>query len=102
MKFTAIALLSSLALTSAWNLDLYATDNRHVNFHGTRDSGCVNIEFSPALNVNRANFRPKTDWYPDPKTFELYVNKNCDRLSYRNGKGDHKLTPRTVRSYKVY
>ncbi|EEP80853.1 predicted protein [Uncinocarpus reesii 1704] len=102
MKLSAVTFLSCLALSSAWKLDLYASDKRHVSTHGTRDSGCKNIDFSPALKVNRANFRPATNNWPDPGTFELYVNKNCKKLSYRNDKGNHKMTARTIRSYKVY
>ncbi|KAK4467203.1 hypothetical protein QBC42DRAFT_2686 [Cladorrhinum samala] len=100
------ALLSTLLLatvTSAWKLDLYASDGRKVATHGTVDSGCKNIEFTPVLNLNRANFNPDTALYPDPGTFELYVNRGCSGLSYRNGRGDHRLTPaRNIRSYKVY
>lgn len=102
MKLSAVALISSLAFASAWKLDFYATDGRSVKTHGTRDSGCKNIDFHPALKVNRANFNPSTNNWPDPKTFELYASKNCKKLSYRNGKGNHKMTPRTIRSYKVY
>lgn len=71
--------------------------------HGHADSGCKDISFTPALNVNRAKFDPKTSLHSDPGTFELYVNKGCEGLSYRNGKGDFTLTPaRKIRSYKVY
>jgi len=97
---STLALLSVTAVASAWKLDLYA-GNRHVNFHGTRDSGCKNIAFTPPLNVNRAKFDPKTDWFPDPDTFALYVNTDCRGLSYRNSGGDYELAPRVIRSYKV-
>jgi len=100
-----ITILAPLALSSvvvAWNVDLYATDGRHVNFHGKKNSGCVDISFTPALNVKQAKFNPATSLLPDPTTFELYVRKGCDGLSYRNNKGDFKLTPaRVIRSYKV-
>ncbi|KAK4183688.1 hypothetical protein QBC35DRAFT_535557 [Podospora australis] len=101
MKPTTL-LLSFLTTASAWKLELFASDGRKVTTHGTQDSGCKNIAFTPALKVKQAKFSPKTDWYPDPSTFELYVNKGCQGLSYRNGGGDHKLTPpRVIRSYKV-
>jgi len=103
MQVTTI--LAPLALSSvavAWNLDIYGTDGRHVNFHGKKNSGCVDISFTPAINVKEAKFDPATSWLPDPTTFELYVRKGCDGLSYRNNKGDFKLTPaRIIRSYKV-
>lgn len=84
------------------NLDLYGTDGRHVNFHGKKNSGCVDISFTPAINVKEAKFDPATSFLPDPTTFELYVRKGCDGLSYRNNKGDFKLTPaRIIRSYQV-
>ncbi len=94
--------LAITPIVSAWNLQLWTSDGRKATMHGTADSGCKNIAFTPVLNVNRAKFDPKTDWHTDPKTFELYVNKNCDGLSYREGSGDHKLTARKIRSYKVY
>jgi len=103
MQLTNI--LSALALTTAaaaWNLDLYGTDGRHVNFHGKKNTGCIDISFTPALNVKRANFNPATSFLPDPDTFELYVRKGCDGLSYRNNGGDHTLNPaRIIRSYKI-
>ncbi|KAK3995545.1 hypothetical protein QBC44DRAFT_378361 [Cladorrhinum sp. PSN332] len=103
MKPSTLLSLLVAGTTTAWKLDIHASDGRKVSTHGTRDSGCKNIEFTPVLNVNRANFKPATDLYPDPKTFELYVNKGCSGLSYRNGKGDWRLTPaRKIRSYKVY
>ncbi|KAK0739517.1 hypothetical protein B0T21DRAFT_382531 [Apiosordaria backusii] len=105
MKLSAILLapLSLAAVSSAWKLELFATDGRKVTASG-RDpnSGCKNIAFTPVLNVNRAKFNKDTSFLPDPKTFELFVNKNCQGLSYRNGDGNHRLTPaRKIRSYRV-
>ncbi len=105
MKAATIFVLaaSTLApLASAWKLELWTSDGRKASMHGTKDSGCKNIAFTPVLNVNKAKFSPKTDWYPDPSTFELYVNKNCDGLSYRNDGGTYSLKARKIRSYKVY
>ncbi|KAL2152235.1 hypothetical protein VTH82DRAFT_5419 [Thermothelomyces myriococcoides] len=100
----AAVLLASLAsiapLASAWQLELFTTDNRHATMHGTGDSGCINLSFSPALNVNRARFEGTALGIDD--TFELYTNRGCSGLSYRNGEGNHQMTPRTIRSYKVY
>ncbi|KXX74044.1 hypothetical protein MMYC01_209821 [Madurella mycetomatis] len=88
-------------LASAWKLELWGSDGRKVTMNGSRDTDCKNIDFSPVLNVNRAKFSPKTDWRPDPDTFELYANKNCDKLSYRNDGGNYKMKARKIRSYKV-
>ena len=102
IKLLASALLSCVAV-SAWNLDIYGTDGRHANFNGHLDSGCKDISFTPAINVNKAHFDPATPHWPDPSTFDLYVNANCQGLSYRNNKGTFTLTPaRVIRSYKVY
>ncbi|KAK4234110.1 hypothetical protein C8A03DRAFT_47479 [Achaetomium macrosporum] len=101
MKAT-LFLIALTPLVSAWKLELWSKDGRKATMHGTNDSGCKNIDFTPVLNVNRAKFSPKTDWHTDPSTFELYVNKNCDGLSYRNDGGDYKMTARKIRSYKVY
>ncbi|KAJ4301967.1 hypothetical protein N0V88_002097 [Collariella sp. IMI 366227] len=98
----SLVLIALTPIVSAWKLELWASDGRKANMHGTRDSGCNNIAFTPVLNVNRAKFSPATDNWPDPGTFELYVNKNCDGLSYRNDGGDYKITARKIRSYKVY
>jgi len=98
----AFVLAALTPLAAAWKVELWTTDGRKATMHGTRDSGCKNIAFTPVLNVNRAKFSPKTDWYADPGTFELYVNKNCDGLSYRNDGGDYKISARKIRSYKVY
>ncbi|KAK4244538.1 hypothetical protein P885DRAFT_41429 [Corynascus similis CBS 632.67] len=89
-------------LASAWKLDLWSKDGRHVTMHGTKDSGCKNIAFTPVLNVKKLKFNRATDWYPDPSTVELYANRNCDGLSYRNGGGTYNISPRKIRSYKVY
>ena len=103
VALVAGALAAFVPAASAWSLELWATDGRKATMHGTLDSGCKNIEFTPALDVKRAKFNPKTDHFPDPGTFELYVNNNCHGLSYRNGGGDYRLTPpRKIRSYKVY
>lgn len=101
MKASSI-LLVALPLVSAWKLDLWATGGRKVSMHGTLDSGCKDISFTPVLNVNKAKLDPSTPIIADPKTFELYVNKGCRGLSYRNGKGTHKMSARKIRSYKVY
>ncbi|KAH6641159.1 hypothetical protein F5144DRAFT_562729 [Chaetomium tenue] len=101
MKVSSIFLVA-LPLVSAWKLELWATGGRHVTMSGTKDSGCKDISFTPVLNVNKAKLNPATSLYPDPKTFELYVNKGCRGLSYRNGKGTHKMSARKIRSYKVY
>lgn len=88
-------------LASAWKLELWSSDGRKATMYGKKDSGCKNIEFDSVLNVNRAKFSPKTDWLPDPDTFELYANRNCDKLSYRNDGGNYKMKARKIRSYKV-
>jgi hypothetical protein len=98
----SLFLVALTPLVSAWKLELWTSDGRKATMHGTADSGCKNIAFTPVLDVNRANFSPKTDWHTDPKTFELYVNKNCDGLSYREGGGNHNMKARKIRSYKVY
>lgn len=90
------------AIATAWSLDFYTTDNRHVNTHGTLSSGCKTLSFSPALNVNRVVFDPATPLVPDPNVFELYLRANCQGLSYRNDGGSYVITPRVIRSYKVY
>ncbi|KAK4151822.1 hypothetical protein C8A00DRAFT_45012 [Chaetomidium leptoderma] len=98
----SVFVVALIPLVSAWSLELKTTDKRTVNTHGTSDSGCKNLSFSPVLNVNHAKFSPKTDWHTDPGTFELYANKNCDKLSYRNDGGSYSMTARKIRSYKVY
>ncbi|KAL2152234.1 hypothetical protein VTH82DRAFT_5418 [Thermothelomyces myriococcoides] len=102
MKFTVLlASLASVApLASAWQLELFTTDGRHATMHGFGDSGCINLSFSPALRVQRAKFEGSSLGIDD--TFELYVNRGCSGLSYRNGEGNHQMTPRTIRSYKVH
>ncbi|KAL2162962.1 hypothetical protein VTH06DRAFT_6798 [Thermothelomyces fergusii] len=95
MKATLfIAALAPLA--SAWKLQLWTTDGRHATMHGTVNSGCKNIAFTPVLNVNKLKFEEST--FAD--TVELYVNKNCDGLSYRNNGGTYNISPRKIRSYK--
>ncbi|KAK4035236.1 hypothetical protein C8A01DRAFT_38328 [Parachaetomium inaequale] len=103
MKAT-LFLIAITPLVSAWNLDLWASDGRKAHMHarGGDSNGCQNIEFSPVINVNKAKFSPATDWVKDPGTFELYVNKNCDKLSYRNDGGTYNMKARKIRSYKVY
>ncbi|KAH7152793.1 hypothetical protein EDB81DRAFT_757824 [Dactylonectria macrodidyma] len=100
MKLILLATL--LPLASSWTLDVWTTDGRSSNMHGTADADCNNIDFTPALDVNRVHFNPDTDWFPDPDTFELYVEPGCVGLSYRNGEGDYAIVPRVIRSYKVY
>ncbi|KAI9792976.1 MAG: hypothetical protein M1816_001298 [Peltula sp. TS41687] len=95
---TALALVAG---SSAWHLTIYTTRGEHIQSHGTRDSGCVNYDISHGT-VNRAEFDPKTTAWPDPDTFELFAEVNCNRRNYRNGPGNHLFTPKTVRSYKVY
>jgi hypothetical protein len=104
MKATTalIPLIALISSASAWTLDFWTTDGRHTSMHGRLDSGCVNIAFEPTLNINRAKFNPATDFLPDPSTFELYNDRNCAGLSYRNGGGDFRMTGRKTRSYKVY
>jgi hypothetical protein len=97
MKTSFAAVLFS-SLASAWQLDLWGTDSRHATMHGTLDSGCVNIEFSPAINVNRVKFAESTF----AGTFDLYANTNCNQLSYRENGGDFSINPRVIRSYKAY
>jgi hypothetical protein len=100
----SFVLIAITPLVSAWNLNLWASDGRKTHMHGRggNSKGCQNIDFSPVLNVNKAQFTPATDWVEDPKVFELYVNKNCDKLSYRNDGGTYKMKARKIRSYKVY
>ena len=104
MQLPLLTLLAGGAgLAAAWSLDVYGTDGRHANFHGTRDTGCNAISFQPVINVNKASFNPATDFYPDPDTFELYLDTGCTQLSYRSGKGSHTLTPaRKIKAYKVH
>jgi len=49
--------------------------------------------------VKKAEFKDSTF----AKTFELYPQANCGgKVSYRNKEGNYDITPRTVKSYKVY
>lgn len=100
MKPTLLLIALTSTVASAWKLEL-SGGGRKVSMHGTKDSGCKNISFSPVLSVTKAKFSPKTDWYPDPNTFELYSGRNCAGLSYRNDGGTHKMKARKIRSYKV-
>ncbi|KAL1837764.1 hypothetical protein VTJ49DRAFT_3428 [Mycothermus thermophilus] len=59
IKPTLLLLLPLLGtLTSAWRLELTSTNGRKISMHGTRASGCRNIEFTPYPNVKQANFDP--------------------------------------------
>lgn len=51
--------------------------------HGTADSGCTKIAFTALVDVRRVKFMPQSNWHSDPRTFELFVNKNCGGLSYQ-------------------
>ncbi|KAL2156207.1 hypothetical protein VTH82DRAFT_952 [Thermothelomyces myriococcoides] len=93
----SVIVAALLPLASAWKLKVSTTDGRSVTSHGTTNSGCVNYDVG-ALKVNKVDFDDSA--FAD--TFELYTNRNCDKLNYRNGDGTHKLKARTVRSYKVY
>ncbi|AEO56617.1 hypothetical protein MYCTH_2301722 [Thermothelomyces thermophilus ATCC 42464] len=94
----SVLVTALLPLASAWKLQLWTTDKRHVTAHGTTNSGCKNLAFSPVLNVNKLKFEESA--FAD--TVELYVNKNCDGLSYRNDGGTYNIKARKIRSYKVY
>lgn len=100
LKMKANVLILALTpLVAGWNLQLWSSDGRSVSMHGTKDA-CNNIDFSN-LKVNRLNFNRKTDWHADPNTVELFTNKGCYGLNYRNGGGNHKMTARAVRSYRI-
>ncbi|KAL2117987.1 hypothetical protein VTJ04DRAFT_7647 [Mycothermus thermophilus] len=97
-----VTLLAAATSASAWRLELTSSDGRKISMHGTKGSGCKNIEFTPYPKVKKAYFNPKTSWWPDPDRFELFVNRNCDGLSYRNNGGNWNLNPpRTIKSYRV-
>ena len=100
MKPTLILLALTSTVASAWKLEL-SGGGRKVSMHGTKDSGCKNISFSPVLSVTKAKFSPKTDWYPDPTIFELNSGATCAGLSYRNDGGTYTMKARKIRSYKV-
>ena len=135
MKLTfssiAIASFGFLSTTaSAWTLDLTGADGRHVNTHGTFSAECNELDFTPAINVERAVFHSSffVSFTPNSnpghycacrpnqghknvyanrhvlpfKTFELYEDEGCSGLGYRNDEGDWELTPaRVIRSYAV-
>ncbi|KAI1935540.1 hypothetical protein LOZ58_003498 [Ophidiomyces ophidiicola] len=101
MKFITLALLSSLSIASAWKLTLHATDGRESTMSGRDDVKCENVGVHPTLNVDRANFDPKTHHHRDPTKFELFSERDCEHFSYRNEAGDHKFSPRKIRSYRV-
>ena len=67
----------------AWKLKLWTTDGRKATMHGTADSGCTKIAFTALVDVRRVKFMPQSNWHSDPRTFELFVNKNCGGLSYQ-------------------
>ncbi|KAK0750818.1 hypothetical protein B0T18DRAFT_401114 [Schizothecium vesticola] len=99
MKLAIATALLYAAAASAWKLDLWTTDGRHTSMHGRLDA-CNNIAFVPTLNVNRAKFVDET--LDTVSTFELYRDKGCQGLLYRNDGGDYRMTARLVRSYKVH
>ena len=96
MKVSTPVLLF-FGLASAWELDIWSTNNEHLAMHGTVNSGCVNLGVG-ALKINHARFSESS--FAD--TFELYENRNCDVKKYSNGDGDWTFNTKTVRSYKVY
>jgi len=100
MLFSKIAMVPILlaAGVNAWDLTVIGVNDRQVRTHGTTNSGCVNYDFSMSSPIKRVVFHES--FFAD--TFELYEEKDCKTLSYREGKGDFTITPRTIRSYKVY
>ena len=102
MKSSAAAAVLSLLLAataSAWDLTVYMSDGRSVKSHGTTNSGCVTYDFDMSSPVNRAVFHDSA--FAD--TFELYTQEKCGgKVSYREGKGDHSMNARIIKSYKVY
>jgi hypothetical protein len=105
MHISALALVAPafFSCVSAWTLDLTASDGRTSRSSGHFATDREDLSWTPALTVNGANFNPETAVLIDPSTFELYVDKGCQGLSYRNGPGNYVLTPaRAIRSYKVY
>ena len=65
MKLTlssiAIASLGFLSTTaSAWTLEFFAADNRHVTTHGRGYPVCNDLSYTPALNVDHVDFNPDT------------------------------------------
>jgi hypothetical protein len=100
MKLTATLTLALATLGSAWQLDLWTNNGRHTTMHGKLPA-CNNISFEPALKVRQAKYNPATPILADPRTFELYARPNCQGLSYRNKRGNWKMTPRVVRSYRI-
>ncbi|KAF2632179.1 hypothetical protein BU25DRAFT_142933 [Macroventuria anomochaeta] len=103
MHFSAstllLPLLTATPLTSAWKLQVFMNDGRSVTTNGRLDSGCKTYEFNMNSPVKRAYF----DSSLGSRTFELYAQRNCGGLSYRNNEGTHDLNPpRIIRSYKVH
>ncbi|EON68307.1 hypothetical protein W97_07565 [Coniosporium apollinis CBS 100218] len=105
MKLTLSAFAVSLlaSTTSAWRLELYDTTRGLATSSGITNSGCINLSWSPVLNVFRVVFNGATNNWPDQTTFELYTERNCKFLTQRGYNGDYPMNPaRPVRSYKVY
>ena len=93
-----LPLLAATPLASAWKLTVWMNDGRSVTTHGHLDSGCKTYEFNMNSPVKRAYF----DSSISSGTFELYAQKDCNNLSYRNNEGTYDLNPpRIIRSYKV-
>jgi hypothetical protein len=101
MKPTPIVAVLAFAVitVSAWDLTVYMKDGRHVETHGTLDSGCKTYDFDMSSPVNHVVFHKSRF----AGTFELYGQKGCGGpVSYRNGDGDFRIVPRVIQSYKVY
>ena len=98
---TAVVLpLLCASTANAWGLTVYFAGPGHISTHGTTNSGCTNFDLDiKGKKVNKAKFTDSA--FAD--TFELYTKANCKgKVSYRNGDGTHKMSSRTIRSYKVY
>lgn len=68
---TVLAPLALSSIVASWKLEIYGVDGRKASFNGRRNTGCVDISFTPAIKVDRARFDPATALLPDPKSFEV-------------------------------
>ena len=100
MKIASItAAFVFVATAAAWDLKVFMQNGQAVKAQGNLDSGCVNYGPDVTSPVDRAVFHESKQ----ANTFELYETKDCKiPVSYRNTKGDYKLKPTKIQSYKVY
>ncbi|PYH42136.1 uncharacterized protein BP01DRAFT_385802 [Aspergillus saccharolyticus JOP 1030-1] len=101
MHLLSTILISLLAChATAWSLTIHFIDGGHITSNGRLNSGCKAYDLLVGnRQVDRAEFKGST--FAD--TFELFSDKDCRNLVYRNGGGNHRVQPpRQVRAYKVY